>query len=316
MPRWSRPFLISLPLFLLLSLTAAPPAGEAKEEGSARIGAWNIEWLGNAEKRRKPIQKAEDVAAYIAASKVILLALNEVTGDVESNGTYSSSILTEAFKQLSARDGGNWRHLLFPPEKKDERDQLCGVAWHKDWELVDKPFRIPIRRGPKTSDDIWRRHPHAVKFSRGDKKTDVVLIPVHMKSNSGGGVTQRSKVRAEEARLLVRGLATMQNHFQDDDVLILGDLNCLLREEPALAQFRVNGFHDLNGADQLTWIRDRQFDPAPFDRILVPEEQPEFKGCSLTVFREHGLNGEREFRERLSDHYLVHTDIKVMEDDD
>ena len=155
-----------------------------------------------------------------------------------------------------------------------------------------------------------------MKFTHGEKQTDVVLIPIHMKSNRGGGVTQQSKAREEEALLLIRSLAAVQNQFTDDDVIVLGDSNCLLREEPALARFKVAGLRDLNFADQLSWIKERLYDPAPFDRILVPEEQPEFKDCAFTVFREHGLGGEKEYRDRLSDHYLVYTDIRIMEDDD
>jgi hypothetical protein len=181
---------------------------------------------------------------------------------------------------------------------------------------VDRPFKIPVRRPLIGGENVWRRSPHSLKFSFGDKLTDVVMIPVHMKSNSGGGITQMSKVRALEANCLIRCLGQVQNLYKDDDLLIIGDFNCLVREETTLTRFAMLGFRDLNRDDQLTWIKDRLFDAAPFDRFLVPEEQPEFKGAPFTVFRDHPFGSEKEYRERLSDHYMILTEIRVMEDDD
>ncbi len=311
--RWMSRLLAVLPLlFVPLALTPA----QQPAEKTVRLGTWNIEWLGNAEKRKKPAQKPEDIAKYLLASKVDLLSLNEITHDVEGE-TPASKTLTETLKLMTKETGKEWQHVLFPSATPGHKDQLCGVAWNADAvKLVEKPYRIPIRRGPAAGDDFFHRHPYAVKFSFGEKKTDVVLIPLHLKSNSRGGITKMSKVRAAEAGALVRALADVQNHFSDDDIIILGDLNCLVREEPALVRFKAAGFRDLNYADELTWIKERIYDPAPFDRILVPEDQPEFKDCRFTVFREHAFNSEREYRQQLSDHYLVYTDIKVMDDDD
>jgi endonuclease/exonuclease/phosphatase family metal-dependent hydrolase len=315
MPRWTRRCFLTLLPVLVLFTALAPARQDEPVEKTVRLGTWNIEWLGNAAKRRKAAQDPEDIAKYIQASKVDLLGLNEITHDVEGAEPRSKT-LTEAFKIMSKDARADWKHLLFPSEDKDHKDQLCGVAWNNSVvKLVGEPFRIPIRRGPAADENLWRRHPYAVKFSFGEKKTDVVLIPVHMKSNRGG-ITKMSKVRAEEANTLVRALAAVQNHFKDDDIIILGDLNCLLREEPALVRFRTTGFRDLNFADEASWIKERIYDPAPFDRILVPEDQPEFKGCRFSIFKDHHFANEKEYRTKLSDHYLVFTDIRVMDDDD
>jgi hypothetical protein len=310
-----RRFLVVVPL-LVIPITLIPAQQPAAAVKTVRLGTWNIEWLGNAAKRRKPAQKPEDIAKYLLASKVDLLGLNEITDDAEGD-TPANKTLTETFKLMTKETGKEWKHVLFPSETPGHKDQLCGVAWNTEAvTLMEKPYRIPIRRGPAADENFWRRHPYAVKFSFGDKKTDVVLIPVHMKSNSGGGITKMSKVRNAEAGALVRALAAVQNHFSDDDIIVLGDLNCLVHEESAMMRFKAAGFRDLNANDQLSWIKERIYDPAPFDRILVPEDQPEFKDCRFTVFREHAFNSEREYRQQLSDHYLVYTDIKVMDDDD
>ncbi len=316
--RWPRRCLTVLVTLLLLipALVPARQAQPAPAEKTVRLGTWNIEWLGNAAKRKREGQKPDDIAKYIMASKVDLLGLNEITHDVDGEEPRNKT-LNEALAIIKENTGKTWKHVLFNKENDKEKDQLCGVAWNDDVvKLVDKPFRVPIRRSPRDGNEYWRRHPYAVKFSFGDKKTDVVLIPVHMKSNSGGGVTKQSKVRAREAEGLLRALAAVQNHFSDDDIVVLGDVNCLLREEPALVRFRTSGFRDLNFADELSWIKERIYDPAPFDRILVPDDQPEFKGASFTVFKGHHLESEAEYRKKLSDHYMVYTEVKVMDDDD
>ncbi len=314
MPRWTRRLFLALVPLVLLPFSLLP-ARQEQAEKTVRLGTWNIEWLGNSGKRKKPAQDPDDLAKYIRASKVDLLGLNEITHDAEGDEPRNKT-LTKTLEALKKETGKEWQHLLFPSEDKDYKDQLCGVAWNTSVvQLVGKPYRIPIRRGPKADENLWRRHPYAVKFSFGEKKTDVVLIPVHMKSNRGG-ITVMSKVRTEEANTLIRALAAAQNHFKDDDILILGDLNCLIRDEPALARFRAVGFRDLNFDDDTSWIKERIYPAAPFDRILVPEDQPEFKDCRFHVFREHHLDSEKAYREKLSDHYLVYTDIKVMDDDD
>src|SRR5262245_18076395 len=238
---WTRRLFLSLTPLLLLPCALVPAPQVRDAEQSVRVGAWNIEWLGNPEKRKKPAQDPDDLARYISASKVDLLGLSEITHDVEGDEPLNKT-LTKTLQTLGKETEKEWKHLLFPSEDKGHKDQLCGVAWNTAVvTLVEKPFRIPIRRGPKADENLWRRHPYAVKFSFGEKKTDVVLIPIHMKSNRGG-ITVMSKVRAEEANTLVRALAAVQNHFKDDDVIILGDVNCLIRDEPALVRFRTAGF--------------------------------------------------------------------------
>jgi hypothetical protein len=84
----------------------------------------------------------------------------------------------------------------------------------------------------------------------------------------------------------------------------------------ALACYTAAGFRDLNADDLKSWIKSSRFDAAPFDRVLVPDDQPEFRDARLTVFKNHHLNDEIEFRKKCSDHYMVVADVKVMEDDD
>ncbi len=303
---------------LLCALAGAPRPGPAAPgaagAAAVRVGTWNVEWLGKPDKRWHGAQKAEDVAAYLVASKVDLLGLNEISHDADGDEPRTNKTLAEAFAKVKEKTGKEWRHVLFGKEDRADKDQLCGVAWNADRvKLVDRPVRVAVRRPAGSA--IWNRHPYAAKFSFGERKTDLVLIPVHMKSNVGGEAVT-GKQRSDEAKALVRSLGALQNHFADDDVVLVGDFNCLKKSEPALSRYAGAGFRDLNERDLASWIESDRYPAAPFDRILVPEDQPEFVKCELKVFKEHHLGSEEKFRERLSDHYLVATEVKVADDDD
>lgn len=291
------------------------PATVKCEQPSIRVAAWNLHWLGRPDRRRGVAQKPEDVAKYIQASQAALVALNEVSANEGTNDAPTNKTLTRAFAILKTLTGDEWKHVLFLRDESNDKDLLCGVAWNTSRvKMVGKPFRIPVRKNKQWS-FIWNRHPYAVKFSTGEKKTDLVLIPVHMKSNRGGA-RKTSEQRAQEARTLIRCLGQVQNQYSDDDLVILGDFNTLYGSEPSQYRFAVAGLKDLNSADEKTWIKDNRFSAAPFDRILLAADQPESKKCQMTVFKKHHLVSEETFRKFLSDHYLIYTDIPILEDDD
>jgi predicted extracellular nuclease len=226
----------------------APPATGLQPPANSevlRLGSWNIQWLGRPDRRGGMAQDAADLAKYIEASKVDVLALSEVSYNSDDGPLPTNKTLTQAFAQIKESAGQEWKHLLFPKEDANDRDQLCGVAWNTARvKMVDWPYRVPVRRwGPSAF--VWTRHPHAVKFSAGQGKSDIVVIPVHMKSNVGGAEAA-SKQRAEEAKALVRNLGGIQNHFKDDDLIILGDFNMLKNTESGHARYTQNGFRDLN----------------------------------------------------------------------
>src|SRR5262245_47809228 len=167
--------LICLAAFLSAVALLAPGPGSsaiarADEEISvARIGTWNIEWLGRPEKRgdvaRNIAQDPADIARYIVSSKVDILGLNEITQDGNSIDPPTNRTLTEALEKIKGITGKTWKHMLFPKEDRNDRDQWVGVAWNTDRaELLGPPARIPIRQR-KGTEGMWHRYPYAVKFS-------------------------------------------------------------------------------------------------------------------------------------------------------
>ncbi len=304
-----------LGLVWLLATTglAARPDLQPLAAESACIGSWNIEWLGNAE-RRADQPDPDDLAKYIIQSGVDLLCLNEITHNTETDEGRGNRTLVEALRLVGERTDSQWKHVLFPKIREGDRDQHVGVAWNASRVTRQgDPWRLPIRRSKQA--DIWQRHPFGMKFSFGQGKTDLVVIPLHMKSNRGGeDVT--AKQRALEAQTLIRSLGELQNHFDDDDILLIGDTNVLKETELTLSRITFNGFRDLNGGEHLTWIKSDRFAAAPFDRIFVPDDQPEFADSKMRTMRDNHLGSEEAFRSKLSDHYMVTTTIRIMPDDD
>lgn len=291
-----------------------PTAMPARQDPNLplRIGAWNIEWLGEPHNRSGPArdrqQVPEDLADYILAARVDVLGLAEIEQDDPAGGM-TNSILSAALERVGAQTGGSWQHRLFPAHSG--RNQLCGIAWDTTRVVaVGEPLPVPTpSQSSSQGKPLWSRPPYGQVFSAGPGLNDFVVIVVHMKSDYGGDFAEH---RGEEAHWLLAGLPRA---FRDPDILIIGDLNCGERDEPALRTLVAGGLVDLNAADQATHWRF-----GPLDRALVAADQPEFAGAPFEVFstpylEARGLSAE-EFKVRFSDHYLVLTEIRVMPDDD
>jgi hypothetical protein len=317
-PRLGRSGLILMALLLglLLSGFKSSAALQPPVADVLRLGAWNIEWLGQPSRREEALpQNPEDIAKYLMHSGCQVVGVMEVSWNIDTAEGPGNLTLLEALRIIKERTDQEWKHVLFPKEASADRDQLCGVAWNASRvQRQDGPWSIPVFR-PRAEAECWRRHPYATQFSAGPGKTDFTLIVVHMKSNRGGPeITGRT--RDAEALSLVRALGAVQNRFKDEDLIIAGDSNCLKASERAVQRFIHGGFRHLNEADMTTWIKSREFPAAPFDRFFVPEQRPAFAQSQQHVLTTHHLGDEAAFRRLLSDHYLIYTELRVLPDDD
>ena len=323
MLRWS--FLI--PSLLLAGVgLAVVSSGEALAEDEQvlaaeelRIGSWNIEQLGSPGRRSRPAtnvaQHPADLARHILEARVDVLALQEI-GDTDGVATtQTNETIDKTLKILNKMRGQQWAYVLFPKKDPTETYQLTGVMWNrKRVRKVGDPWKIPVMDDPSDAFSTWRRHPHALMLSAGDGKTDFVLVSVHMKSNFGGAVTQQQ--RAVEARALAAQIPRIQRHFGDKDIVILGDFNCLSGDEQGVTNYTPAGLTDLNARDMPTTWKGGSYEPAPFDRILVPTGQPEFSESRMAVRTPANDAAHIDHKKRLSDHHVVTTVIKIMADDD
>jgi len=291
---------------------AAPPIESLDE---IRIGSWNIEWLGQANRRSGPAsgiaQSAEDLADYIEASGVRVLALQEVAIDA-FDGSPTNATLSRAGEFLDETTGGDWWHAVF----RSSSNQNTGVMWDATAvTLLTSPTGDAVlqSRGRSGQDKpLWSRPPVALHFSAGEGLTDFVIIPIHMKSNYGGDFAPH---RAEEAQALAAALPAVERELGDRDVFVIGDTNSSAHDDDAIRTYERAGLTDLNSDDQITYWRG-----AALDRVLVPMSQPEFASPRFEVFfddyaRARGIDLE-DFKTRWSDHLMVVFTLDVMDDDD
>ncbi len=285
-----------LVLLIVIFLTTT---GFSLAQPNISIGAWNIQWLGSPDQRsgcgKDVRQSAEDIALYISGSRVDILALEEI-GDTDGEAqNRTNDTLDRAMNILNSTGGNRWKYLPFGKRNQNQTTQLTGVAWNeRKVEKIGNPFRLPLTT---TAGNHWDRWATAIKFKLGNNKTDLVVILVHMKANVGSG--NHILQRESEAQALMNAVNSVRAHFNDQDIVIIGDTNILNNAEGALTKFRNGGFIDLNNADSSTVADGR----APFDRAFIPQNQTEFSIAAMDVFKMNGVT-KNEFRVKFSDHYM------------
>lgn len=292
-------------------LTVLTQTSEAKDY--IKIGSWNIENLG----QRRFGQNRFAIAEYLQLADLDVLALQEIHDTDGEGAPYRNRKLDQVFELMNERDGQEWKYELFPKRDGDTTFQLCGVAWNSARVTkVGAAHRIPLDH---QDNGLWDRHPYAVKFrAAADGKNDIVVISIHMKSNLRKPNTPLpTSRRAREAKALAAAFAKISTHFDDKDIIILGDTNCLKADEAALSTFKQLGLRDLNSKDASTYVSDLRFDdddigPA-FDHIFVPDDESEFKYSQQLILQP----ADRDAHDKmLSDHLLIMTSVQIMNDDD
>lgn len=290
-----------------------------------RIGSWNIEWLGKPEDRSGPAQgvaqRTEDLADYIIAADVSILAVQEIIASVNSRPIRSHE-LEQTIDLIQSRTGDDWEYILFPG--RQDGDQLTGILWNTaevqaldskrgEWDQLDAPWPLPIERGRSAQGSLlWNRPPHAMYFTAGDDLTDLGIIVLHMKADYQGDFESH---RSEEAAALARAIPAAVSTFRDQDFILIGDANVTDPAESAIATFDKAGFRDTNITALQTHWRG-----GVMDKVFVPKGQREFAKAEFEVVSDQYLRTKRmspqDFKTRLSDHYLVVMTMQVLPDDD
>jgi predicted extracellular nuclease len=190
------------------------------------------------------------------------------------------------------------------------------LADGSDWYRPKMEVPADVKLAP--GKPAFERWTCGMKFSAGQGKTDIVVFPIHFKSNRPAFEKQDTSLQRDaEARMLLAALADIRAKFNDDDIIILGDTNCINKREKAIEALVAGGFVDLNATDELTYVTDTYKNP--FDRAFVPNpEKPsakEFKRTRQDVFMHPNMTAPM-YRKHISDHRMIRITIDVMEDDD
>lgn len=303
-----------------------------------QIASLNAEHLsGN--KRGDFNQSAYALADHVEMAGIDIIALQEiyVTDKDEEVRLFENQpiIKTRAQSKRRNRDldvvcylleehlGDPWVYLILPNRSSTDKEQLCAVMWNTNRVTESGVHKLDVKF-KDGSDRLWDRAPHAIKFTttikvwtRGDdgkskqeeQNRSIALIPLHMKSNYGGGTINPRK-RAKEAKTLCKQLDWVEKNV-DPSVILIGDTNIEKNKEEAIDHFIEAGYVDLNSADRSTYWSKR-FGHQPFDRAFVKEGRAEFKYTRQYILQSADLVAHDQ---ELSDHYMIKISVKSYVDD-
>ena len=303
-----------------------------------QVASWNIEHLSGASRESKR-QSAYALADHIEMAGVDVIALQEVyvTDPDEEVRLFENQPVIESRATTERRNADldkvcflleehlndKWAYRIIPNRNGGDTSQLCAVMWNTARLSQTGILRLEVKH-KVDGDALWDRAPHAVTFTsplkvwRKDKtgkwekikeQKSFTIVPLHMKSNYGGG-TKNIRKRKKEAQTLVDALKIAEGKI-DPSLILMGDTNILKYDEPAIDILVNNGFIDLNNTDSPTYWS-RQYGDSPFDRAFVAEGRDEFKYSRQYVLRSADLVLHDRF---LSDHYMIKMSVNIYLDD-
>ncbi len=268
-----------------------------------RLGSWNIEHLGERDDDSVPVALAE----HIHLTGLDAIALQEIYDNDAIDATRTNHQLDETLRILNEETRQDWTYEMFPNRYSGDKSQLVAVAWNKKrLSKVGDTYRLEFEREANE----WDRHPHAIKLSAGNGRTDIVIIGVHMKANYRADFSDQ---REKEAKILLESLGDFRDVLDDEDIVLIGDFNCASNSEAAIQAFEEAGFRDLNARDTATHVV-----YGPLDRIIVPTPGVSTTASEFSFSRQYILAAADSdtFDRFLSDHMMIMTPIRIQNDDD
>lgn len=303
-----------------------------------QVGSWNIEHLSGASREEKR-QSAFALADHIEMAGIDVIALQEIyvtDSDEEvrlldgqpaiesrATGERRNADLDRVCYLLEEHLGTKWNYLILPNRNEGDKSQLCCVLWNATRLSQTGLKRLEVDH-EIDGQTLWDRAPHAVTFTwqlkvwrkdaagdwhQVDESRSFTVVPLHMKSNYGGGTVNIRK-REKEARTLIEAIGKAAGEI-DSSLILIGDTNVLKYDEPAIEVFVNNGFIDLNNTDGPTYWS-RQYGDSPFDRAFVAEGRREFQYSRQYILRSADLVMHDRL---LSDHYMIKMSVKIYLDD-
>lgn len=286
-------------------------ATAARRDGDAPllVGSWNMLYLGPSAQTPEEPRSPEQVAGYVADSRVAILAVQEIgqSPDLEPR---RNAFLDRMLPALDEKTGGDWTYVLGSPQYSV--NSMCGILWDRSRIDALTPEGIDLHPADAGSTSahgmvMWDSLPLAVHFSHGPGRTDFSVVVVHLQSDLGGPLAPRH--RELEAKGLATELERLRRTLGDDDVICVGDFNAGDSGAACLEPLLALGLVDLNAADVGTFVHG-----LPYDRIFVPADQDEFTRSFYVAIRSDTDAGE--FEAQYSDHHLIATAVLVGTDDD
>jgi len=282
------------PMFtIFLVLTAATMAiGQPR----LHVASWNI-----SDDDVRSALKSQQMADHLRLLNVDILLLNHIDG----NSDRRSARLDSIFAHGDSNDGQTWEYTLFANRTVSDRSSLTGVAWNTERVTRSKE----VFRAVSDSETLWSKPPYAAQFSAGPGLTDIVVMPVQLEPKNPEAACY-SGARGEEAENLPARIEMVRSQFGDDDIVVIGDTDCLRDDPSAVATLATDDeglILPVGNVDAFAAGR------GTYNQVMVPRSQPEFQFTRVyELTQADGFSSVSH----LSDHFLLLAPIKVMRDDD
>jgi deoxyribonuclease-1-like protein len=284
-----------IPSFTPLPTPSASPSsdGNQSEEGTLRIGAFNIQVFGTT-KASKPevmdvlgkIIRTYDVVAIQEIRDASQTALPALVDEVNSDGSKYDYAVSERLGRTTSKE------------------QYAYIYNTQTVELTDTPHTYP----EPNETDPFHREPYIASFKALDGNNfDVTLMVIHTDPDEA----------TEEINALDAVVEYAQSVYTDEqDFIVMGDLNadCSYFDEDSSSTLSSTGYYWCvnNSVDTTTKTTD-----CTYDRIIITNEAvSDFTG-DTGVFRfdtEYSLTTDETTA--VSDHYPVYVEFWSDRDTD
>jgi endonuclease/exonuclease/phosphatase family metal-dependent hydrolase len=250
-----------------------------KENTSLLIGSFNIQIFGES-KMSKPIVVGNIISILSRYDIILIQEIRDKKGEA----------IIKLLHYLNQSTGNSYNMVISERLGNSSSKEQYAFFYKKDNVKIKNTYQY------KDSLDDFEREPYSVSFESNNK--DFVIIGIHV---------QPSKA-FDEISKLDDVIIDVSNHFLDDEVILMGDLNadCTYLNENNLATLDL-----FKNKNEFLWLIGNEIDTTvsntncAYDRIIVTNEL-EKRVSNAQVYRfDEKLNLNKEQSFKVSDHYPV-----------
>lgn len=264
-----------------------------------RLGAWNLEFLGNRSDPPRTDADMKAIAEFIRGMGVQVLGVCEING-------------AGPLRELCRLLGPQWKFAIGTSGQLGSEGQIApGVLWDDSRvEMLGAGELSSLREGT-SSGTLFHREPVTATFRDRAGGPDFRVIMVHLKA---GRTPEDFDRRGGELKSLRAYLERLTGDArEDDDIVVFGDFNQDVSspESRILEDGAFSRYLTRSGAGRSIIHFDRQI-----DNIVPLGSFEEINERSFEIHNKQGLRDPEEWRRVYSDHFPVTVDLEAVSDDD
>lgn len=266
---------------------------------SLRIGAWNLEFLGNRNDPPRTDGDMKAIAEFIKGMDVQVLGVCEVNG-------------AAPLRDLCRLLGPQWRFVAGTSGRLGSDGQIApGVLWDDSRVEMLGAGELSSLRQRDPSGLLFHREPVTAAFRDRAGGPDFRVVMVHLKAGRTPEDFARREGELQSLRAWLEKI--IADPREDNDILVFGDFNqdassgeSRILEDGAFARYLTRP-----GAGRSIIHFDRQI-----DNIVPLGTFEEINERSFQIHNKQGMRDPEEWRKVYSDHFAVTVDLEAVPDDD